>query len=125
MLVNAQAELVAEKLANGWCEFRSGEMTSDADEPPSENSFLGRCKFAEIPFGPAKDGVITANKVDRAQAVRTGDPTWIRCVSENGELVFDATYGTKNANAVGAVKTIIEGQFIDITGMRYAVPRTF
>jgi hypothetical protein len=124
-IVNAQANLVARALDGGYCEFYAGEQPADADEMPSPDLLLGRCKFAEVSFSDAKDGVIVANKSERAQAVRTGDPSWIRCVSKTGEFVFDGTYSTKNANAVGAVKTVIEGQFIDITGMVYAVPRTF
>lgn len=124
-IVNAQADLVARALDGGYCEFYMGEQPADADDPANADLFLGRCKFAEVSFGEPRDGVIVANKSERAQAVRSGDPTWIRCVSRTGEFVFDGTYSTKNANAVGAVKTVIEGQFIDITGMTYAVPRTF
>jgi hypothetical protein len=124
-IVNAQAELVARALDGGYCEFYAGEQPADADEAPNPDALLGRCKFAEVSFSEPVDGVIVANKSERAQAIRTGDPSWIRCVSRSGEFVFDGTYSTKNANAVGAVKTVIEGQFIDITGMTYAVPRTF
>lgn len=124
-IANAQADLVARALDGGYCEFYSGEQPADADESPNPDLLLGRCRFAEVSFADAKDGVITANRSERGQAMRSGDPTWIRCVTSGGELVFDGTYGTKNANAVGAVKTVIEGQFIDITGMTYAVPRTF
>ena len=76
-IVNAQATVVARALDGGYCEFRSGEQPADADEPVPDDSLLGRCKFAEVLFSEAKDGVIVANKAQRAQAIRTGDPTWI------------------------------------------------
>ena len=125
MIVNGQAELVARALDDGWFEYRSGKMPDDMEREPPTETLLARGKMAPVSFSTARDGVITANKAERVQAIRSGEPTYVRFVSPAGRLVFAGTVGTKDANFVGAAKGMIEGQFVDITGIRYAVPKTF
>ena len=124
LLVNAQAKALAELLAGGWCEMRSGDPTEDPEEAPADDSLLVRCQFASVAFGAPRDGELIANKAERAQAIRTGDPNWVRLTTADGAFIADGSLGTKNANAVVNVRTIVEGQFVDLTGFRYVIPKT-
>ena len=81
-------------------------------------------------FGSAQDGVIEANKADRIQAIRTGDPGYFRATTPSGQLAFAGTAGVKSEdgsrpNFLLNAKTFVEGQFVDITGMKYVVPKMF
>lgn len=131
MIVNGQANLVARALNGGTINFHDGEMPSDMESDPPFDTLLASATFASVAFSVAKDGTIRANKADRVQAVKTGDPTYVRCLSPAGELVFAGTVGKQDPNSnvrpnftVNA-KTMVEGQFVDITGLTYVVPRTF
>lgn len=124
ILVNAQAEVTAKLLSHGWCEIRQGERPEDPEEIPEESTLLVRCQFAAVAFGAPENGVLIANKAERAQAVRTGDCSYVRCTTSDGRFVLDGTLGGKNANAVVNVKSVIEGQFVDLTGFRYVIPKS-
>jgi hypothetical protein len=125
LLVNAQAKVTADLLSRGWIEIREGEPSENPEDDPAADSLLVRCQLAAVAFGPAQDGVLIANKSDRAQAVKTGDPGYVRATTADGRFVFDGSIGEKNANAVVNVKSIVEGQFVDLTGFRYVIPKTF
>ena len=124
LLVDAQAKALADLLAGGYCEMRSGEQSDDPEAIPDDETLLVRCQFATVAFGAPRNGELIANKAERAQAIRTGEPNWIRCTTADGRFVMDGSLGQKNANAVVNVKLIVEGQFVDLTGFRYIIPKT-
>ena len=130
LIINSQADLVARACDGGFVSFYSGAMAADMEQEPPEESLLARAKFADKAFGTARDGVIEANKADRIQAIRTGDPGYFRATTRYGQLAFAGTAGVKSEdgsrpNFLLNAKTFVEGQFVDITGMKYAVPKTF
>lgn len=124
LTVNAQASVTAKLLDGGSVEFLEGEPPDDPDATPSADSILCRCALASVAFGPPRDGVLTANKADRGIAIKTGEPTWVRLVTKEGEPVADGLVGTSNADAVGNVKSFVAGQFVDITGFVFKIART-
>jgi hypothetical protein len=123
LTVNAQAAVTAKLLDGGSVEFLEGEPPADPDTPPAADQILCRAQLASTAFGAPRDGVLTANKVDRAVAIKTGEPSWFRLVTREGEPVADGLVGTSNADAVGNVKTLIEGQFVDVTGFIFKIAR--
>ena len=123
LLVDAQAKATADLLNAGWLEVRSGEPPENPEEAPDDASLLVKCQFADVAFGPPKDGVLVANKSQRAQAVRSGQPTWVRLTTASGQFVSDGTFGEKNANAVANVRQIVAGQFVDLTGYKHVIPK--
>lgn len=123
LTVNAQATVTAKLLDGGSVEFMEGEPPSDPDEAPAADQLLCRAQLAATAFGAPRDGVLTANKVERAIVLKTGDPTWVRLVTREGEPVADGLVGTTNADAVGNVKTLVQGQFVDVTGFTFKIAR--
>lgn len=124
MAVDAQAEAIALLLRGGWCEIMAGDPPENPEGAPEFDAVLARAKLADVPFGKPQNGVMLANLPDRAIVTRGGEPRWVRFVSNTGQVVFDGTYGLKDSNAVGNVKTLVEGQFVDITGIKYVIPKT-
>ena len=129
-IINGQADFVARACDDGFVSFYSDDMPADIEREPPSETLLARARFASKAFGAAKDGVIEANKAERTQAVRTGDPKYFRATTKDGKLAFAGTAGTKQddgsrPNFLLNAKTFVEGQFVDISGMKYAVPRKF
>ena len=73
LLVDAQAKALADLLAGGYCEMRSGEQSDDPEAIPDDETLLVRCQFATVAFGAPRNGELIANKAERAQAIRTED----------------------------------------------------
>jgi hypothetical protein len=124
LAVDAEAEAISKLLDGGWCEFFDGNPPDEPEGPPAAASLLARCKFAEKAFGRANNGILVANKAERAVAVATGEPTWMRCTTPDGRVIMDGTAGTSNANAVMNAKSMVQGQFVDITGFKFVIPKT-
>lgn len=124
LAVNAQAKVLSDLLSAGFCEIRSGEPPENPEDVPAEESLLAKCKFAEVAFADPQAGQLIANKAERTQAIRDGVPGWVRCTTKEGAFVFDGSLGERNANAVVNVKQLVEGQFVDLAGFSYVIPKT-
>ena len=58
--------------------------------------------------------------MDRAQAIRSGAPGWVRITSASGDFAADGVVG---GEALLNVKQVVEGQFVDLTGFKYVIPK--
>jgi hypothetical protein len=125
MIVDAQADIVSKALNGGSVEFMTGDRPEEVEGPANSEQVLGTCRLAEVAFGKPVNGAIIANPAAKSIAVRTGEPTWVRCRSKDGAVVMDGTVGTSNANCIIKVDMFVKGQTLDVTGFKYVVAKRF
>lgn len=127
-LVDAQAEATRKALSGGWVEIMQFDPPMLPEGPAPEDALLARVKLADVAFSKPDNGVMFANALERATAIRTGDPKWVRFLTADGVVAADGTYVRRDknasANAEGNVGTIIQGQFVDVTGIKWVIPKT-
>lgn len=95
---NAEANAVGALLNHGSLLVYGGEKAAGADVTTAEAP-LAELKFAAVAFSAAADGVITSLII--APDLNTnalGEPTWFRCVTADGAVVFDGTIGKAGCN---------------------------
>jgi hypothetical protein len=119
--VNAQARATAEQLTGGFLIFMTGEQPESADEEVPEELTLARCQFST--FAPPKDGVLQSNPLTKSIAIRTGEPTWCRCVTRDGRTVMDGSVGRQDANAITKVAMLVQGQIVNVTEFKHIISR--
>lgn len=126
LAVNAEAKAVAELLNGGYLDFMTGEQPAGPDVPVSDDLRLARCSFGNVAFGVPDAGVLISNPLSKAVAIKTGEPRWVRCLTKNLEPVIDGNagkVGQGDANALGKVDTIVEGQIVNITEFKHVVSK--
>jgi hypothetical protein len=125
MIADGQAEFVSKSLNNGSVEFMTGERPKEVEGPVDPEQVLGVCRFAEVAFSKPVNGAIIANPSAKSIAIRTGEPTWVRCRTKDGAVAFDGTVGAANANCILKVTMFVKGQTLDVTGFKYVVAKQF
>lgn len=119
--VNAQAKLIADDLSSGYLDFMTGDRPESADDAVPDELRLARCTFAVAAFAAPRDGVLRANPIGKSVATKTGDPTWCRCLTKDGQPVMDGTVGEVDANAITKVATLVQGQIVNVTEFKHTV----
>jgi hypothetical protein len=93
-ITNAGASLAADALLaqlNGGGKLRiyDGAQPATADTAVTAQTLLAELSFSATAFGPAVNGVATANAITGTTALATGIATWFRTVTAGGAAVFD------------------------------------
>lgn len=132
--VNVQARALGELCNGGFIDLMTGEQPDEADDEQVEELRLVRCQLANNAFGPPRDGVLTANPISKAIAMRTGKPTWFRLRTRDGEAVLDGSAGKSGDGRAGEAKDeqfnglinvtrVEEGQVVNITSFTHKVQK--
>lgn len=119
--VNAQAQATAELLNGGFFDLMTGEQPVSTDEEVPDQWRLSRSTFGNVAFAAPRNGLLVANPISKAIAVRTGKPTWCRCLTKDLIPVMDGSVGATDANAITKVATIVEGQIVNISEFRHVI----
>lgn len=93
-LINAQADLVARALDDGYLRLYSGTQPANASTALSGQTLLSELRFADPCAPAASNGVLTFAAIDTAAALATGTATWFRCLAADGTTtVLDGSVG--------------------------------
>jgi hypothetical protein len=123
--VNAQAEVLASALDNGYCRVYDGSQPANADTAVSTQTLLAEIRFAATAESDITAGVITfaAMTVD-SSADATGTASWYRALSSDGTtVVMDGSVGTSNANMVLGSVGIQAGAEVRIDSFTHTIAK--
>lgn len=123
-IINAQADLVARALDDGYLRIYSGGQPATADTAVTDQVLLAELRFATVSAPAASGGVLTFAALAPATAVASGTAAWFRCLSADGTtVVFDGTVGGSGdgANLTLNTTTITLGGLIGVSSADYTV----
>lgn len=125
-IVNAQADLVARALDDGYLRIYAGVQPSNADTAVTSQTLLAELRFAATSAPAADNGVITFDDIDSAVAVANGTAAWFRCLAADGTtVVLDGSLGLAgdDPNLVLNAVTIAIGGSVAVSSYTHALPR--
>lgn len=125
-IVNAQADLVARALDDGYLRIYAGAQPSNADTAVTSQTLLAELRFAEVSAPAAENGVITFAAIGSTIAAATGDASWFRALATDGTTaVLDGSVGLAGdgPNLVLSTTTIVVGGSVSIVSLTHSVPR--
>lgn len=118
---NAQADVVARMLKNGYLRIYDGEQPSSPDAPVTTQNKLAELRFSD--FSVPRGGIIKANKIVHAVAEKNGTATWFRALSADGKTaVMDGTVGSSGCN-INQLSQVVERAEIHLPSFTHTVPR--
>lgn len=106
----------------------SGTQPANTDTPVTSQTLLADLKFNTPAFPPAADAtpgaVATANPLDTAIALDTGNATWFRAVAATGVAVLDGSVGLSDADAIIDATNIQAGTIVQCISFKYTFRET-
>lgn len=123
-ITNAQADLLARALDNGFFRIFDGAVPERASDALGSQVLLAEGRFAATSAPAAVNGVLTFNTLaGDSSANAGGTQTFFRAYSSDGTTcVWQGTCGASGCD-FNLPSPIALGAAIDITGLTYTVPR--
>lgn len=120
---NAQADVLARNLDNGYLRIYSGTKPATADTALSGNTLLAELRFAATSAPAASGGVLTFNAITAdSSADASGTASFFRALKSDGTtVVMDGTVGTATANMIIATTTITALQTVSCSSFTHDV----
>lgn len=117
--VNGEADLVADRLDNGYLRIYDGAKPADADTAISTQTLLAELRFANPSAPAAVAGVVTFGPLTAdASANATGTATWARLLKSDGTtVVMDVTVGTAGADINIVTTSIVATTAVSLPGL--------
>jgi hypothetical protein len=119
---NAEADAVCALASHGFLRIYEGAQPVSADTAP-RSQLLAELAFGSPAFGPAVEGVATANAIAPASATATGLPSWFRVVRGNGTMLFDGSVGTSGSNLNLTSVALSVGVVVQVDALTFTAPR--
>lgn len=124
--INAQADLLARALDNGYMRIYAGAQPATADTAVTSQTLLAELRFAATSAPAAVNGVLTFAALVAAVAAASGTAAWFRCLAADGSTpVLDGSVGLAgdDPNLVLNSVTIAAGGSVAVTSYTHALPR--
>jgi hypothetical protein len=120
---NAQADVLARNLDNGYLRIYSGTKPATADTALSGNTLLAELRFNATSAPAAAGGVLTFNAITAdSSADASGTASFFRALKSDGTtVVMDGTVGTASANMIIATTTITALQTVSCSSFTHDV----
>lgn len=126
-VVNAQADVLARLLDNGYLRLYTGAKPATANTALSGNTLLAELHFAATSAPAALAGVLTFNALTAdSSADATGTATFFRAFKANGtSAVLDGTIGTTGSTSNLELNSvaITVGAAVSVTGFTHTVAK--
>lgn len=124
--LNAQGDVLARKLDNGYIRIYSGAQPANAQAAivPAVNTLLAEARFAATSAPGTANGVITFNPIANVTVSASGTAAWFRCLKADGTTVeMDGTVDTavNNPNMVVTTTAFVAGATLSISGFTHSV----
>ena len=94
-----EAQALATAANGGTVEIYSGTQPTDANTAVGSQT-LGVTLTLGNPAFSVSSGTLTANAITSGTAVASITPTWCRVKASGGQVLFDGSVGTSNANLI-------------------------
>ena len=122
-VVNAQAEIIATALDDGYLRIYGDTQAATADTAIGAQPLLAELRFAAQSEVSIVDGLITFDALTPdASANDTGTATWFRALSSDGTtVVLDGSVGTADANMIMAALAIQEFALVAVSSFTHDV----
>lgn len=120
---NAQADVLATNLNNGYLRIYSGTQAATADTAIGAQVLLAELRFNATAAPAASGGVLTFNAITAdSSADASGTAAWFRALKSDGTtVVMDGSVGTATANMIIATTTITAAQTVSCSSFTHDV----
>jgi hypothetical protein len=124
-LVDAQADLIATLLDDGYLRVYSGTQPANADTAVTDQTLLAEFRFASPSAPDAVNGVLTFSEIAASDVVATGTASWCRMLMSDGSTaVLDGSVGTADANLVLTATSLAAGSSLQIDSLSHTVAKS-
>lgn len=122
-VVNTQAEVVSTALNAGKVRLYSGPQPTNAEASLAPaNILLCEITLPNIAFGPAVNGVITANPITDALVLADGQVSFFRALQADGTtVVLDGSAGTADANLIIGNTNLVQNAYVSVVAFTHTV----
>lgn len=122
---NAQADVLARKLDNGYLRIYDSTQAATADTAVGAQVLLAELRFNATSAPAASGGVLTMNSITAdSSANASGTASWFRCLKSDGTtVVMDGNVGVtgSTSNLELATTTITAGVQVSVTSFTHDV----
>lgn len=126
-LANAQADLLARLLDNGYLRLYTGAQPADADTALSGQTLVAQLRFAAVSAPAATNGALSFTPPVSVYSMAGGTVTWFRALADDGStVVFDGSVGLAGdtPNLIVDDVTVTAGQLVVIGSLTHSVLRS-
>jgi hypothetical protein len=117
--LTAEANAVCALLPNGSLRIYSGTQPATANTPITDQVLLVELRFGAPAFAAAVLGVATARPLAPADAIASGDATWFRTATADGDDLTDGSAGLVDCDMTISKIAIVANAQVSIASMKY------
>jgi hypothetical protein len=116
-------DLINAGAAGGTIKIYTATQPASANTAISDQTLLATLTFAEVAFGAASAGVITAETItEDAAADADGTAAWARIADSDGNTIFDCDVGVSGATINLNTVNLVTGGPVSITSFTITMP---
>ena len=122
---NAQLDALGALANEGYLRIYDGTQPVNPESPSASGTLLSTCRFGTPAFGPAADGVLTANPIAQdGDIAANGNASWFRVLKSDGETVlWDGSVGVEKADLILRVISLVRHAALQINRLTYTQPQ--
>jgi hypothetical protein len=124
LVVDNQAQILADLLDNGFLDFFDGAQPSKPEEKVTSQQLLGSIRFDSPGFTQPVDGTIYALPATDGIVIASGTAAWARAFqSDHKTAVMDVSVGTRDANVIVETVDFTRGAVIGLIAFEHEVAK--
>jgi hypothetical protein len=119
---NIEADAISAALSSGFIRMYDGVKPVNGDTAVGAQTKLAEGRFGVTAFPPASAGELSGSVL--LVGLTGGDATWFRALRSDGTtVIFDGTVGLSDCNINLETVTIVLNAQVDVSELKYSVPR--